>query len=256
MSESKNGEALKYIRTVVATATAAGFTARNPTLLKGQLGYETDTKKLKVGTGSTVWTSLAYVTLGGVATPASHVHPVADISDMSANARTFNQQANYAAMLAALGAAAASHTHTSAAITDATAVGIQFLTITTPAGVRFARINADGTITLRTAAELASDIGAAGVSDGDKGDITVSSGGTVWTVDNGLALSKLEQIDEAQFVGRRVGTGTGAPGPVDADQASTMLDTASDPFLRTSAASGSGLTHPQVMARAQFAAAF
>jgi hypothetical protein len=40
--------------------TAANWTAENPTLLAGELGYETDTGKWKVGDGSTAWTSLAY----------------------------------------------------------------------------------------------------------------------------------------------------------------------------------------------------
>lgn len=42
----------------------------------------------------------------------------------------------------------------------ATAVGTALFTVATPAGVRFIRVNADGTITLRTAAELLADIGA------------------------------------------------------------------------------------------------
>lgn len=41
--------------------TAANWTSTNPTLLSGELGYETDTGKFKIGDGSTVWTSLAYV---------------------------------------------------------------------------------------------------------------------------------------------------------------------------------------------------
>ena len=40
--------------------TAANWTSNNPTLAAGELGYETDTAKFKIGTGSTVWTSLAY----------------------------------------------------------------------------------------------------------------------------------------------------------------------------------------------------
>lgn len=41
--------------------TAANWTTNNPTLLAGELGYETDTGKWKVGDGSTAWTSLAYI---------------------------------------------------------------------------------------------------------------------------------------------------------------------------------------------------
>lgn len=40
--------------------TAAGWTSANPTLLNGELGFETDTYKYKLGDGSTAWNSLAY----------------------------------------------------------------------------------------------------------------------------------------------------------------------------------------------------
>jgi hypothetical protein len=40
--------------------TAANWTAANPTLLAGEIGVESDTDKIKIGTGSTAWNSLAY----------------------------------------------------------------------------------------------------------------------------------------------------------------------------------------------------
>ncbi len=42
--------------------TAGNFTSNNPTLNQGEWGYETDTGKVKIGDGSTAWTSLAYIT--------------------------------------------------------------------------------------------------------------------------------------------------------------------------------------------------
>lgn len=44
-------------------ATSTEWNSINPVLRSGEPGYETDTKKLKIGDGSTVWTNLAY--LGG-----------------------------------------------------------------------------------------------------------------------------------------------------------------------------------------------
>ena len=44
--------------------TAANWTTANPTLLAGEIGIESDTKKWKLGTGATAWTSLAYA-IGG-----------------------------------------------------------------------------------------------------------------------------------------------------------------------------------------------
>lgn len=40
--------------------TAAQWTSANPILLSGEIGYETDTGKQKIGDGATAWTALAY----------------------------------------------------------------------------------------------------------------------------------------------------------------------------------------------------
>jgi hypothetical protein len=42
--------------------TAANWTSTNPTLAAGEQGFETDTVKFKIGTGSTAWNSLLYAT--------------------------------------------------------------------------------------------------------------------------------------------------------------------------------------------------
>lgn len=41
-------------------STASAWTSTNPTLASGEIGYETDTAKFKIGNGSTAWTSLSY----------------------------------------------------------------------------------------------------------------------------------------------------------------------------------------------------
>lgn len=43
--------------------TAAALTAANPTLAAGEIAFETDTGKFKIGTGSAVWTSLGYASI-------------------------------------------------------------------------------------------------------------------------------------------------------------------------------------------------
>lgn len=40
--------------------TASEWTSANPTLSAGELGFETDTGKFKIGNGSTAWADLAY----------------------------------------------------------------------------------------------------------------------------------------------------------------------------------------------------
>jgi len=48
--------------------TAANWTSNDPTLAEGEAGFETDTGFLKIGDGTTAWTSLAYFTGPDVAT--------------------------------------------------------------------------------------------------------------------------------------------------------------------------------------------
>jgi len=50
--------------------TASNWTSANPTLAQGELGVETDTSKIKVGDGSTAWSSLSYlIDTGNYVTP-------------------------------------------------------------------------------------------------------------------------------------------------------------------------------------------
>jgi len=52
--------------------TAANWTSANPILAQGELGAETDTSKIKIGDGSTTWSSLAYlIDAGGYLTATS-----------------------------------------------------------------------------------------------------------------------------------------------------------------------------------------
>jgi hypothetical protein len=47
----------------VKRGSASAWTAANSVLAAGEIGYETDTRKFKVGDGSTAWTSLSYATV-------------------------------------------------------------------------------------------------------------------------------------------------------------------------------------------------
>ena len=50
----------------IRRGTASQWTSANPTLSSGEFGYETDTGKIKIGSGSTAWTSLSYIGAGDV----------------------------------------------------------------------------------------------------------------------------------------------------------------------------------------------
>lgn len=65
-----------------------------------------------------------------------------------------------------------------------------------------------------------------GVTDGDKGDITVSGGGTAWAIDAGsVTLAKLADIATDSFLGRDT-AGTGAPEVLSPAQSRAILNVA------------------------------
>jgi hypothetical protein len=53
--------------------TAANWTSTNPTLASGEIGFETDTGKAKIGNGSSTWTALSYAITGSAGTVTSVV---------------------------------------------------------------------------------------------------------------------------------------------------------------------------------------
>lgn len=114
--------------------TAANWTAANPVLLAGEVGWETDTGKAKLGDGTTVWASLAYIS--------------------------------------ALGS------------------------------------------------------GGGGISDGDKGDITVSGSGATWTVDNdAVTYAKMQNVSAASRLLGRGDSGSGDVQEITVGSGLTMTGT-------------------------------
>jgi Repeat of unknown function (DUF5907) len=62
-----------------------------------------------------------------------------------------------------------------------------------------------------------------GVTDGDKQDITVSSGGTIWTIDTGaVTYAKIQPMTSSRLLGRTT-AGTGSVEELTAAQVKTML---------------------------------
>lgn len=50
-----------YYQIQIRRGTAAEWTAANSILAAGEIAFESDTNKMKVGNGSTAWNSLSYI---------------------------------------------------------------------------------------------------------------------------------------------------------------------------------------------------
>ena len=66
--------------------------------------------------------------------------------------------------------------------------------------------------------------GGGGISDGDKGDITVSSSGAIWTIDSqAVTFGKIQNISQDHLIGRN-SAGAGSPEALSATQVRALLN--------------------------------
>jgi len=158
-------------RLQVRRGSASGWTSANPTLYAGEIGYETDSGRLKIGDGTTAWTSLDYnvvvptgflagsglsvsVAADGSTVTYSLSDPTIQVSDITdfvdgVNDRvadlitagngiqlTYTDNGNDTSSLnfAVTGISLSNHTHTLSAITDVTASAteVNYLDDSTP----------------------------------------------------------------------------------------------------------------------------
>ncbi len=71
------------VKLQVRRGTATNWTSTNPTLSAGEFGLETNTGKLKIGTGSTAWNSLPYVGLTPTEISTAISNAIAGVIDLS-----------------------------------------------------------------------------------------------------------------------------------------------------------------------------
>lgn len=92
-----------------------------------------------------------------------------------------------------------------------------------------------------SASNLSSGTVPAGRMPALTGDVTSSAGAVATTIANdAVSNAKAANMAQATIKGRAAAAGTGDPTDLTPDQVSTILDAATDPFLRTSAGGGGG----------------
>lgn len=90
----------------IRRGTASLWASTNPILALGEMGFETDTLKIKFGDGTNTWTVLAYANVTDISSKSDvgHTHVATNITDSTATGRSVLTAASAAAARTALGA--------------------------------------------------------------------------------------------------------------------------------------------------------
>lgn len=145
---------------------AADWTSENPTLLAGEAGIETDTKKMKVGDGATAWSSLTYfgqpldaelTAIAGLTSAADTLSyftgsGAAALASFTAAGRAIVDDVDAAAQRTTLGLGTmATQAASSVAITGGTIVGLS------NTGLSILDTNASHTLTIKPGSDLSAN---------------------------------------------------------------------------------------------------
>lgn len=86
-------------------------------------------------------------------------------------------------------------------------------------------VPAPGSATGRVLTDALTWVGIVGVVDGDKGDVVVSSSGTLWLIDTAaITLAKMASLAQGTVIGRALGAGTGVPTALSQTQLTALVN--------------------------------
>lgn len=151
-------------------------------------------------------------------------------SDLSPQPYTFSAIQDYVLDGLALVYAPLSHTHAASAITDfAEAVDDRVNALfVAGSNITLTYNDGDGTFTVASTA--------AGVTDGDKGDVVVSGGGATWTVDDqAITYAKIQNISATSRILGRKTAGAGLAEELTGSDVATIIGLGSAAYEATSA---------------------
>ena len=144
---------MSTVRIQLRRGTAADWTSVNPVLAAGEAGYESDTKKIKVGDGTSTWTALGYATI----TPAQLSAAIATGIASDLTAQDINTALGYTAANVADVSGLSSQTSTDISNAITTAESYTDSVIATEVSNRNTAISAKSVDTLSQAEDFATN---------------------------------------------------------------------------------------------------